>query len=111
MSTSRGERPLYVVQKSCLTRAARDLALTRAFQCLDDLGVRRAVIESCNQDHADRKIIKDVLGPDPALEYVHEPAGIDNPLLWIPDVHAWAWGRKGDARKAIAHRITVEVLK
>ncbi|MCD2114054.1 hypothetical protein LQ384_23340 [Rhodococcus rhodochrous] len=102
---------LYVVQKSCLTREARDLALTRVFEHLDDMSVRRAVIESCNQDHEDRKIIQSVLGSDPELEYVHEPAGSENPLLWIPDIHAWAWGRKGEARKAIEHRITVEVLK
>lgn len=101
---------LYVVQKTCLTRTARDLALTRVFQHLDKIGVARAVIESCDQDPADRKVIRDALGQDPVLEYTHEPAGADNPLLWIPDVHAWAWGRKGTARAAIAHRITVKVL-
>ncbi|QSE87955.1 hypothetical protein JWS13_04380 (plasmid) [Rhodococcus pseudokoreensis] len=101
---------LYVVRKACPTRVARDLALAQVFGRLDELGVARAVIESCDQDTEDRKVIRGVLGHDPVLEYLHEPAGADNPLLWIPDVHAWAWGRGGTAKAAIAHRVTVEFL-
>lgn len=102
---------LYVVRKSCNFRTARDLAFSELFGRLSTIGVKRAVIESCGEDHRDRKIIHDVLSHNPALEYLHEPASTGNPLLWIPDVHAWAWGRGGKARAAIEHRVTVQVLK
>lgn len=101
---------LFVVTKSCSTRVARDLALGEAFIAIREMGVSRAVIESCDQDKEDRRVIHGVLGADPSLDYHHEPAGATNPLLWIPDVHAWAWGRGGTARKAVEHRITVRLL-
>ncbi|WP_233463914.1 hypothetical protein [Nocardia gipuzkoensis] len=101
---------LYVVTKPCPTRVARDLALGQAFTKLREVGVSRAVIESCDQDAEDRRVIHGVLGSDSPVEYHHEPAGATNPLLWIPDIHAWAWGRGGTVRQAIEHRITVEVL-
>lgn len=103
---------MYVVTKSCPTRVARDQALSQAFTKLREIGVSRAVIESCAQDREDRKAIRGVLGSDSPMEYHHEPAGSTNPLLWLPDIHAWAWGRNGAARQAIGRRIiTVEVLK
>lgn len=102
---------LYVVRKPCSTRVARDQALGRVFAKLREVGVSRAVIESCAQDDEDRKVIHGVLGSNSPVAYHHEPAGAGNPLLWIPDVHAWAWGRGGQAKKAIEHRITVEILK
>ncbi|MGW1743736.1 hypothetical protein ACWCPQ_33630 [Nocardia sp. NPDC001965] len=101
---------LFVVTKPCSTRVARDLALGEAFMAMRELGVSRAVIESCDQDKEDRRVIHGVLGADSPLNYHHEPAGATNPLLWIPDVHAWAWGRGGTAREAVEHRITVQYL-
>ena len=98
---------LYVVKKSCTTREARDLSLAAAFEDLRTLGVREACIESCDQDAEDRKVIRDVLGADPGLQYKHLPAKDGDPLLWLPDVHAWAFGRGGTAMKTIKHRITV----
>ncbi|MCW2093426.1 UNVERIFIED_ORG: hypothetical protein M2328_006779 [Rhodococcus erythropolis] len=101
---------LFVVKKKCATRVARDMALTGTFTRLQELGTTRAVIESCSQDSEDRRVIRSVLGGSPTMEYIHEPAGSGNPLLWIPDVHAWAWGRGGTFKSDISHRITVEYL-
>ena len=97
---------LYVVTKKCSAREARDIALSSAFADLSGMDVVRTVIESCNQDVEDRRIIHNILGPDPDLQYHHEPASMNNPMLWLPDVHAWAWGRGGKYKRAIEHRIT-----
>ncbi|MFD7011201.1 hypothetical protein [Rhodococcus jostii] len=67
--------------------------------------VTNVVIESCDQDREDNRIIRDELGGDPPFVYTHDRP--TNPLLWIPDVHAWAWGGSGSMRAKIAHRITV----
>lgn len=101
---------LFVVSKEHSGRIARDMALHGMFTRLGELGVTRAVIESCQQDQEDRRQIRHVLGPNPSMEYLHEPARGGNPLLWLPDVHLWAWGRGGTFKSAIAHRITVEHL-
>ncbi|WP_051153209.1 hypothetical protein [Nocardia niigatensis] len=84
-------------------RQARDCVLTRTFEYLQTLNVDRVIIETCKQDHEDNKIIRSVLGADPPMHYQHERP--DNPLLWLPDVHAWAWGKGGKYRTAIAKRI------
>lgn len=102
---------LFVVHKRCSTREARDLALGVAFDHLYKCGAVRAVIESCDQDQEDRRVIRNAIGTQNLLQYNHEPAGCTNALLWIPDIHAWAWGRGGKARQAIGHRITVLDLR
>ncbi|MGW5435960.1 hypothetical protein [Nocardia asteroides] len=102
---------LFVVHKRCSTREARDLALEVAFDHLGKRGAARAVIESCDQDHEDRRVIRNALGSQADLHYDHEPAGCSNALLWIPDIHAWAWGRGGKARQAISHRVSVRDLR
>lgn len=101
---------LFVVNKDCAVRDARDLALTQTFEKLRDLGVTRTVIESCSQDSEDRRIIQQVLGSSPAMEYRHEQGNTGTPLLWIPDVHAWAWGRSATFRAIVAPRVTVEYV-
>lgn len=101
---------LFVVNKDCPIRAARDMTLTKTFEKLQEIGARRAVIESCDQDAEDRRIIRGVLGSTPSMEYRHEPGSTGTPLLWFPDVHAWAWGRNGTFRKMVEKRITVEYV-
>ncbi|BAH51903.1 hypothetical protein [Rhodococcus opacus] len=93
---------LYVVGSKKMNEGqARDVALAAAIRDLAQMPVTNLVIESCDQDREDNRIIREQLGAAP-FRYTHDPP--TNPLLWIPDVHAWAWGRGGSMRAKIAHR-------
>lgn len=100
---------LYVVKSRKLSeREARDLTLTAAAHDLVELSASRVVIESCDQDREDNRVIRQAVGPHAPFEYLHDRP--NNPLLWLPDVHAWAWGRGGSIRRKIEHRIEVITL-
>ncbi|WAM19492.1 hypothetical protein [Rhodococcus sp. JS3073] len=71
-------------------RQARDATLAAAVRDLAQMPVTNLVIESCDQDREDNRIIRDELGAAAPFRYTHDRP--TNPLLWIPDVHAWAWG-------------------
>lgn len=76
-------------------RAARDAALAELASQLLDLGVSRLIIESCDQDRRDLQVIGDELarrGANGRLE-IHHLRPHDEPLLWIPDAIAWAFGK------------------
>ncbi len=82
---------------------ARKAILQRMVVQLREDGVRRLVLDSREgQDHNDRSAIHEVIGsrPQPAFEYLHQPSATE-PLLWIPDAVAWAWGRGGHWRKRL----------
>ncbi|HWB34749.1 MAG TPA: hypothetical protein VHA75_01865, partial [Rugosimonospora sp.] len=68
-------------------------------------GVTRLVIESREgRDHIDRRTIYTALqslGVPPSLRYEHL-RGHEEPLLWIPDAIAWAYGAGGDWRRRIS---------
>lgn len=97
---------LYVVRSGKMSdRHARDLTLGAAVCDLAALSVSRVLIESCNQDREDNRVIKDALGADAPFLYDH--AAPSDPLLWLPDIHAWAWGRGGQMRARIARRVEV----
>lgn len=97
---------LFIVKSPKLSdRRARDRALAAAALHLEASSVARVVIESCNQDAEDKRIIRHTVGTNPSFTYHHETPA--NPLLWLPDVHAWAWGRGGAMRQKIQHRIEV----
>ncbi|AZI65438.1 hypothetical protein EHW12_30280 (plasmid) [Rhodococcus sp. NJ-530] len=96
---------IYVMDSRKATdRQARDATLAAAVIDLAQMPVANVVIETCEQDRDDRRLIRSTL-PDPPFEYRFDSPS--NPLLWLPDVHAWAWGRGGSVKKAIASRITV----
>ena len=66
-------------------------------------GVRRIVLETRQgQDERDRAVIREAAGRSPAseLSYAHESPRIE-PLLWVPDAVAWAWGRGGPWRRRV----------
>lgn len=97
---------LYIVKSGKMTeRQARDLSLGTAVRDLSLLSVSRVLIESCNQDREDNRAIKQALDGDAPFNYTHSAPS--DPLLWLPDIHAWAWGRGGQMRAKIAHRIEV----
>ena len=72
-------------------RAARDALLGSLVRPLLDRGVNRLVIESCDENRADRQTLRRLLGPDPALIYSH--ADKSDLLLALPDILGWAHGR------------------
>ena len=85
--------------------AARARILAAMVAYLQIVGVTRVVIESRErQDDRDRSVLFETLGrhPAPPLTYVHRRAA-DEPLLWIADAIAWAWGRGGTWRTQLAH--------
>ena len=94
-----------MTSKKVNERQARDVTPAAAVRDLAQMAVTNVVIESCDQDREDNRIIRDELGGNPPFVYTHDRP--TNPLLWIPDVHAWAWGRSGSMRAKIAHRVTV----
>jgi hypothetical protein len=83
---------------------ARPAVLRRALEDLGDLGVQRLVIESrAGRDRFDRETIRSEqragsLPQDLAYEHLlpHE-----EPLLWVADGVAWAWGAGGDWRRRV----------
>jgi hypothetical protein len=85
-------------------RSARDMCLRKLALDLVEAGVSRVVIESCDQDRRDVQVIGDALASSDltgALEIQHLRPH-DEPMLWIPDVIAWAFGHTEAWRKLIA---------
>jgi hypothetical protein len=81
--------------------ATRHAILSAAVRDLRAQGVTRLVLEAREgQDHRDRVAIYQALQPDDRLDYTHHP-GHAEPMLWLPDAVAWAWGRGGWWRSRI----------
>lgn len=81
--------------------AARAAILERAAKELHGDGVTGLTIESrSGQDHNDRAVIYQALGPDPVLAYRHMTAA-EEPMLWVPDAIAWAYGRGGHWKRQL----------
>ncbi len=77
-------------------------------------GVSRLVLDSRDgQDNHDRSAIYHSLriGRGPHFSYAHQRSA-EEPLLWIPDAIAWAWGRGGEWRKRVqAHGLIKELIR
>ncbi len=85
--------------------AARARILAAMVADLRSVGVTRVVIESRDrQDDRDRSVLFEAIGhhPAPLFAYAHRRA-TDEPLLWIADAIAWAWGRGGTWRTRLDH--------
>lgn len=83
--------------------AARDDILFAMVPAMRAQGVTRLVMDSREgQDHKDRTTIRRLIGshPQPIFEYSHERSQ-HQPLLWVPDAVAWAFGRGGQWRKRV----------
>lgn len=92
-------------------RSARDACLNALTSELDELGVTRMVIESCDQDKRDNQVIGDKLARRGSLDritVIHLRARED-PLLWTADIIAWAYGRSGTWKKKIAGMLGREI--
>ncbi|GII76261.1 hypothetical protein Sru01_12430 [Sphaerisporangium rufum] len=82
-------------------RVVRDDCFRAAVPSLIAMGVSRLIIESCNQDRQDRLVIHEALSKADAhdlLVYGHDRPALE-PLLWVPDALAWAYGKGGDWRR------------
>ena len=83
---------------------ARAAILAAMVPKLQNSDVRHLVLESRQeQDKRDRSAIYHSVGPHPTrpFSYSHCPAPSE-PLLWVADAVAWAWGRGGRWRTMIA---------
>ena len=83
--------------------AARRAILQIMVPDLRSKGVALFVLDSRQgQDHKDRVTIHSLMGsnPEPAFEYYHHRSAHE-PILWIPDAVAWAWGRGGNWRRQV----------
>lgn len=92
--------------------AARRTILQKMVTDLRAQGVTRLVLDSRQgQDHKDRSTIHVLLQNDTesAFEYGHERSAHE-PVLWVPDAVAWAWGRGGEWRRR-AERLRLSVSK
>ena len=76
--------------------AARALALSDVVTRLLGRGVVHLVLETRQgQDHRDRVVIGETVaraGIKRRFTYHHQ-APVGEPMLWVPDAVAWAWGR------------------
>ncbi|UOT08443.1 hypothetical protein MPY17_39975 (plasmid) [Rhodococcus opacus] len=92
-------------------RRARDEALAAMVTDLDTMGVRQLWLESCDQDRQDRHVIRTALmaSSGPGFPFRHA-LPTSEPMLWVPDVIAWAWGKGGHHRKAVADLVEVHTL-
>lgn len=79
---------------------------------VDTLSIDRLVIESAaGQDERDRAVLFDAVrkaGLEGGFSYLHA-APKTEPLLWLPDAVAWAWGAGKDWRRRI-RPVVVEVV-
>lgn len=82
---------------------ARTAALHEVVVHLRSSDVGRLVLEARQgQDHRDRAVIRRAAGIDDkrVFGYTHLTP-VNEPLLWIPDAVAWAWGRGGAWRQMV----------
>lgn len=89
---------------------SRAAILHRAPPDLARRGVSRIVLESRRgQDRRDRTVLFSAVRSVPGVVYEHRTPH-DEPLLWIPDALAWAWGRGGSWRRRVEAVSIAEIV-
>lgn len=89
-------------------RRARSKCLHHMVPNLLDAGVSNLYLESCDQDRDDRIVLaaaRDRVGARAQLHFDHRRPH-EEPMLWVPDVIAWAWGKDARWRARIDHLVT-----
>jgi hypothetical protein len=89
-------------------RSARDDCLRVIVPDLIRRNVGRLTVESCDQDRADVRVISDAVAKEDAhrrFHYLHA-APASEPLLWLPDILAWAYGAGGDWYRRAANLVS-----
>ncbi len=70
---------------------ARDACLAEIVRQLQDRSVPRLTVESRQDDRDDQRTIVRNRRPEPALTFDHRQ-GQSEPILWVADAVAWAFG-------------------
>lgn len=87
--------------------APRERCLCAAFAIAQSVSVRNIFLENSNSIHWDKQLISrfinDTRQPMPYISHAN-PAF--EPLLWLPDIVAWGYGRGGDWRTLTAPLLT-----
>ena len=94
-------------------RRSRDLAFAELTAQLVSLGTGRIIIESCDQDRRDTQVIGDALarlGATGSVDVQHLRPH-DEPLLWIPDVIAWAYGKGTKEWRSLVEPLITNVTR
>lgn len=103
------EARLYVAStKGGSQRRARSDCLRRLTPDLIGVGVCNLYLESCDQDRADRLVLtasRAEADADHSFYFDHRRPH-EEPMLWIPDVIAWAWGKDRVRRARVSHLVT-----
>jgi len=94
--------------KGVSQRQARSDCLRRMVPDLVAVGVSNLYLESCDQDAADRLVLGQARASESRLHFDHRKPHED-PMLWVPDVIAWAWGRDKQWRQKVDHLVTVVI--
>lgn len=89
-------------------RQLRDACLADLVATALQKGVVRLSIESCDQDRQDRQLVAQSLGASRAgfADGYHHYRGAHDPLLWLPDIVAWAYGKGGRWAATVASAVT-----
>lgn len=90
-------------------RQARTAILDQMVPDLAGLGVSNLYLESCDQDRQDTEILSAArkrTGLTADAFYFDHRSPSNEPLLWIPDVIAWAWGRDRSWRRQVERLVT-----
>jgi hypothetical protein len=94
-------------------RVARSVCLSNLTSQLATLKVDRLVIESCDQDKEDLQVIGDELslrGTVRTMDINHLRPWED-PLLWMPDAVAWAYGNERGQWRGLVLPIVSRVIR
>lgn len=70
---------------------ARDACLAEIVRELQREGVLRLTVERRQDDRDDQRTILRSQAPEPLLTFGHRQ-GADEPILWVADAVAWAYG-------------------
>jgi hypothetical protein len=88
---------------------ARDACLAEIVRELQREGVLRLTVESRQDDRDDQRTILRSRAPEPLLTFDHRQ-GADEPILWVADAVAWAYGA-GNRWAPFADRVVDHVTE
>ena len=81
----------------------RDRCLRSIFE--DFSNDAQIIIESGSVDKQDYELIRKVVGEGKKFPYVEHLAPHLEPLLWLPDIIAWSYGRDSEWKSAVLQKI------
>lgn len=107
--------PMRIMIVVCMRRhgvsqfQARDVCLTEIVRQLQREAVPRLTVESRQDDRDDQRTVLRSRAPHPLLTFDHRRSA-DEPILWVADAVAWAYGA-GNHWAPLADRVIDEVIE